>query len=128
MIHTSRRSLLRAGAVAAFLAPVAWALPAEAVTGPARLYRRSRFAPLVNRSFGLVDETGRWRVTLTRVAGLDGAATGEQNRFSLTFTSATAGPPQGSYTLARPGFHRTPLFVVPSDDERRTYEAIINNV
>ena len=128
MTHTSRRAVLRAGAAAAFLSPVAWALPAEAASGSTQLYRRSRFAPLVNKSFKLAGKTGPWRVTLTEVASLPGATAEEQGRFSLTFTAAGTGPTQGTYLLCRRGFHDTSLFVVPSDGQRRTYEAIVNNI
>ncbi|WP_193612956.1 DUF6916 family protein [Nocardioides lijunqiniae] len=124
MTHTSRRTLLGASASAVVLAPLAWAFPADA-SAP-RLYRRRRFKPLVRRSFRLTSKAGAWPVQLTAVTNLPRTAHGHQRRFALTFTSRTAGPPQGSYVLRRRGFQSTTLFVVPSDVTRRTYQAIIN--
>ena len=43
----------------------------------------------------------------------------------VTFRSGARGPEQGSYVLRRPGFKATTLFLVPSDRDRRTYEAVI---
>jgi hypothetical protein len=117
MTDTSRRTLLRASALGVILAPLvpAWIAPADAATN---LYTRSRFMRLRKKRFTLVDSTGRWRVTLVKVSGDDRC-------FNLTFRSTTAGPPQGTYTLKRPGFAATTLFVVPSP-QRRTYQAVIN--
>ncbi|WP_134740193.1 hypothetical protein [Nocardioides sp. 503] len=124
MTHTSRRALLGAGASAVVLAPFAWAFPADA-SAP-RLYRRRRFKPLVRRSFRLTSKAGAWPVRLTEVTNLPHTAPGHQRRFALTFSSRTAGPPQGSYVLRRRGFRSTTLFLVPSDPGRRTYQAIVN--
>jgi len=125
MIGTSRRTLVRAGALGVFATPFlsAWSALAAPSTD---LYARTRFARLQSGAFTLVDATGSWSLTLTQVSDLPGAAAGDERRFGLTFRSTVAGPPQGSYTLRRPGFTATPLFVVPSDAGRRTYEAVVN--
>lgn len=127
MTDTSRRVLLRAGAFGVLLAPlvsVRTAL-AAATTSP---YSRSRFSKLQNAKFSLLGETSTWSVTLVSITDLAGAPSGDDNRYGLTFQSAVAGPPQGSYTLQRSGFTPTTLFVVPSDSARRTYQAIINRM
>jgi hypothetical protein len=127
MMQTSRRAMLGAGAAAVLSASLGWAVPAEAVS-PARLYRRSRFVPLVGRSWRLVGDTGRWRVTLVDISDLMGAPRGDQGQYRLTFRTSRRGPAQGSYRLVRAGFTDTPMFLVSTDDERRTYQAVVNNI
>lgn len=127
MTDTSRRTLLRAGALGALLAPLVSVRSAfaAATTNP---YSRSRFTKLQNAKFSLLGEASSWSVTLLSITDLAGAPRGDDNRYALTFQSAVAGPPQGSYTLQRGGFTPTLLFVVPSDSARRTYQAIVNRV
>lgn len=125
MTDTSRRTLLRVGAFGALLAPLASVRTAFAAATTA-LYTRSRFTPLLNKAFTLVDTSGSWSVVLTQVSDLAHAAKGDNKRFGLTFRASVAGPPQGTYTLKRGGFTSTTLFVVPSDAGRRTYQAIVN--
>jgi hypothetical protein len=127
MTDTSRRSLLRAGAFGALLAPLVSVRTAfaAATTNP---YSRSRFTKLQNATFSLADGTGTWSVVLLSTTDLDGAPRGDDNRYALTFRSSVVGPPQGSYTLQRNGFTATTLFVVPSDSTHRTYQAIVNRV
>ena len=128
MITTTRRTLLRTGALTLVAAP--FALPRAAfaaATSTDRLYRRSRFAGLRRKSFKVTGgEAGAWRLRLTSVSDLDRARRGDQESFSLTFRSPVSGPPQGSYTLGRAGFASTTLFLVPSDSSRRTYQAVVN--
>jgi hypothetical protein len=126
MTQTSRRALLRAGALAVVAAPfaaprAAWA----AATSADRLYRRSRFTSLRHKSFRI--EGGR-RLKLIAVSDLPHAPHGDQNRFTLTFRAPAAGPRQGSYTLRRAGFASTTLFLVPGDASRRTFQAVVNRV
>jgi hypothetical protein len=125
MTHTSRRTLLRAGAFSAILAPLvpSWFAPAEAGVS---LYSRYRFSRLLKARFTMVGHGRRCRVTLVRVSDLPGAPRGDRRRFDLTFRSSVAGPPQGTYRLKRTGFTTTTLFLVPSDASRRTYHAVIN--
>lgn len=126
MIGTSRRVLLRTSAFGVVAAPFASVRSASAAA-TTDLYRRSRFAPLLNARFTLVDTTGSWSITLAQVSDIPQAAAGDARRFGLTFRAASVGPPQGTYTLGRRGFAPTTLFVVPSDASRRTYQAIINS-
>ena len=126
MTHTSRRAVLRAGVASVALAPFTWAIPADAATRAQRLYRRRRFTPLRGRAFRLKGGDRTWNVRLTQVRNLPRSSRGDDRCFRLTFTCRVAGPPQGTYLLARTGFRPTDLFLVPSDPERRTYTAIIN--
>lgn len=127
MTDTSRRTLLRAGALGALVSPL---LPVGAAFAarPSDPYVRSRFDRLVGATFTLVAHDDTWSVTLLRVGDLPGAPPGDDHRFGLTLSSPAAGPPQGSHTLQRRGFTPTTLFVVPSDPERRTYEAVVNRL
>jgi hypothetical protein len=127
MTDTSRRTLLRAGAFGALLAPLVSVRTAFAAA-TTNLYSRSRFTKLVNAKFSLVTGTSTWPVTLLSVTDLAGARRGDDNRYALTFRSSVTGPTQDTYTLQRNGFSPTTLFVVPSDPERRTYQAIINRM
>lgn len=126
MTEMSRRAVL--GASAAGAATLAVGLPtgAAAAAGVRDLYTRRRFTRLRGRKFRLTDGTRSWSVKLTHVKDLEHAARGEQRSFALTFRRATPGPPQGTYTLRRPGFRPTVIFVVPSDRRRRTYEVVVN--
>jgi hypothetical protein len=126
MTSTTRRSLLRAGSLALVLAPMLLAPEVYAAATTRRdLYARTRFAALRRKTFRLEGAGRHWRVRLTDVKNLPHTPRKDQHRFSLTFRSGAAGPEQGSYVLRRPGFKPTTLFVVPSDRQRRTYEAVI---
>jgi len=126
MRDTTRRTLLRAGAVGLALAPVLVAPEVFAAANTRRgLYSRDRFTSLRRTSFRLEGPSRQWRVRLTRVGDLANTRRGDQHRFSLTFRCGTAGPEQGSYVLRRHGFRPTTLFLVPTDSRRRTYEAIV---
>jgi len=126
MTDTSRRTVLRAGAFGVLLAPLASVRTAFAA-GTVNLYSRSRFRFLLKAKFALVSGTSTWAVTLVKVSDLAGAPKGDDGRYGLTFSSATPGPPQGSYSLNRNGFAATEFFVVP-DATGRTYQAIVNRV
>lgn len=126
MTETSRRTLLRAGVVGLFAVPFSWSGAAFGEGTRASRYSRSRFALLLGSSFRLVDGTASWRVRLTAVGDLPNALPGDDDRFSVTLRRASAGPPQGTYTLQRAGFTPTLLFVVPSDASRRTYQVVVN--
>jgi hypothetical protein len=126
MTRATRRSLLRATAVAAALAPVLVGPEVYAAATTRRdLYARTRFAALRRKTFRL-DGAGRhWRVRLTAVRNLPNCKKKDPHAFSLTFRAGAAGPEQGSYVLRRPGFKATTLFLVPSGADRRDYEAVI---
>ena len=126
MTELSRRNLLVAGALGIVLAPFASAREAFAAGTTKRgLYRRSRFAPLRQRRFTVRGPDGTWSMRLVKVRNLPHSPRRDENRFALTFRCSRGGPPQGSYTLRRDKFAPTTLFLVPSDDSRRTYEAVI---
>lgn len=126
MTTTTRRSLLRAGALGLVLGPVLLAPEAFAAFTTRRgLYSRARFAALRQRSFQLEGPNRSWRLRLIEVGNLPNAARRDQYSFSLTFRAAGEGPPQGTYLLTRPGFAPTSLFVVPGDVKRRTYRAVV---
>ncbi|CAI9412575.1 DUF6916 family protein [Nocardioides sp. T2.26MG-1] len=144
MTETSRRALLRAGALAAAAAPVVaplvTAAPAAAASGSAtpgaalpgrstsgrQLYRRSRFSPLLGAGFTVVEPARRWSMRLTDVGDLSPGQPDDDRCFTLTFTLRTPGPSQGTFLVRRTGFPATTLFLVPSDNDRRSYQAIVN--
>jgi hypothetical protein len=126
MNRTTRRALLGAGAAGAALAPLLVAPEVFAAsTTRGNLYRRARFRALRHRRFRLEGADRDFRARLTRVRNLPNAARGDELAFSVTFRTGRPGPEQGSYVLRRPGFRATTLFLVPSDDARRTYEAVV---
>lgn len=126
MTEISRRALVRSGAAGVVLAPFATARAAAAASTTG-LYTRSRFTPLRGASFKLLSPTGTVPVTLATVFDLPSAEPGDDRRFGLTFQCTTPGPPQGTYTLRRPGFTSTLIFVVPSDAGRRTLQVVVNS-
>ena len=126
MTTTTRRTLLRAGALGLVLGPVLLAPVAFAAFTTRRdLYTRERFAALRRRTFRLEAPGRSWRVRLTEVGNLPNAARRDPYSFALTFRADAAGPPQGTYLLTRPGFRPTSLFVVPGDARRRTCQATV---
>lgn len=125
MTELSRRAVLQAGTLAVAALPFASMAAAEAAT-TTNLYTRSRFTPYLNGAFTLTAGTSSWKVTLTEIGDLAGAAAGDQNRFRLTFSTTSAGPSQQTCTLRRSGFTATPIFVVPVDATRRKYVAVVN--
>jgi hypothetical protein len=126
MRQTTRRTLLSAGAFGLALAPVLLAPEVYAASTTRRdLYSRTRFSGLRRKTFRLEGQGRHWRVKLTEVRNLPHTPPKDQHRFSLTFHFGSPGPEQGSYVLRRPGFKPTTLFLVPSDRERRTYQAVI---
>ncbi|HYF72199.1 MAG TPA: hypothetical protein VD864_05230 [Nocardioides sp.] len=141
MIETSRRALIRAGALAATATPLVAPAAAAAAGGAGspdalggeragtarRLYVRSRFTPVRGAGFTVVEPTGRWRMRLTDIGDLSPDRPGDEHAFTLTFASPVPGPSQGTFVVRRTGFPATTLFLVPSDHERRTYQAIVNS-
>lgn len=136
MTEVSRRSMLGVGAAA--LAASAFGVGAPALApqtaraaGPtysadAGLYRRDRFVALDGKRFSLTGGGKGYPMTLVEVADLDGAPGGAPDQFRLTLTARGAVPDQGTYTLRRPGFDATSLFVV-SDPTRGGVTAIVNS-
>lgn len=126
MTEMSRRAVLGASAAGAVVLASGVQAAEAAPARVADLYRRRRFARVRGRRFLLTSPAGSWAVKLTEVRDLEHARHGDQRSFALTLRRASAGPPQGTYTLRRPGFSPTVLFVVPSDARRRTYEVVVN--
>jgi hypothetical protein len=92
------------------------------------LLSRSRFAKELGSTFTMKSPVASWRARLEEVGDLlptQGVA--EESRFSLTFSSAEPGPPQGAFVFSRPGFEATTLFVIP-DGGRQRYVAIVNRL
>jgi hypothetical protein len=65
-------------------------------------------------------------MTLTDVGDLTPGQPGDDRCFTLTFTSRASGPSQGTFLVRRTGFPATTLFLVPSDNDRRSYQAIVS--
>lgn len=126
MTDLTRRGLLGAAFSAVVLAPFARGTEAVAAAKKPNLYTRRRFRRLVKAKFRLVGPTGSTPVRLVRIGNLPRTTAGDDRRFTLNFKATKAGPPQGTYTLRRAGFTATTLFVVPTDDARRTYQAVVN--
>jgi hypothetical protein len=125
MTGISRRVVMRVSALGAVVTPFARPGTAEAAT-VRHLYARARFQRLLGTTFRLSGGAGRWRVALTQVSDLPYGRRDDEKAFSLTLTTRTAGPPQGTYLLSRRGFRPTTLFIVPSDADCRTYQVVIN--
>ncbi|HWJ81688.1 MAG TPA: hypothetical protein VNS55_05580 [Nocardioides sp.] len=137
MSDLSRRSVLAAGATglvaggvladggAAHAAPTA-APAARPFTTEGQLYARSRFADRLKRRFSVRGPAGSTTMVLTAVEDLPGAAPGDRHHYRLTFRCSAPGPHQGTFTLERSGFTPTSMFLVPSDEERRHYLAVVN--
>jgi hypothetical protein len=125
MTQTTRRTLLRSAAFAVVAAPFLAAPEVLAATTHRALYVRTRFRLLRHKTFRMEGAGRRWRVELTEVGNLSHAQRRDQHAFTLTFRTGSRGPEQGSYVFRRPGFRPTMLFVVPTGEDRRTYEAVI---
>lgn len=139
MSDLSRRSVIAASATGlvagGVLAPVG---AADAAPTPARapaarpfttsphLYARSRFAALRKARFTVRGPAGSTTMVLVSVADVPGAPHGDNRHYQLTFRCSAPGPHQGTFTLERRGFTPTSMFLVPNDEERRYYLAIVN--
>ncbi|WP_183092710.1 DUF6916 family protein [Nocardioides stalactiti] len=139
MTDVSRRSLIGAGAAGVALGtagisvPVGTVLAAPAQAAPSyttaeQLYTRPRFKALQGKYLGL--SGGAFKglpFRIVAVDDLDGADAGSETAFRLRFTTKTPGPKQGTYTLRRKDWTTTSLFIVPTDDTRRAYTAVVNS-
>lgn len=139
MSDLSRRAVLGASATGlagtvvgvgapAALAPAPAAAAPQPITRQPALYRRGRFAKRRTRSFRVTGPGVRTSMKLVAVTDLSsGGARGSLRSFELTFRARRRGPGQGTYTVSRSAFAATSLFLVPTDDSRRTYRAVVNN-
>jgi len=128
----TRRTVLGAGATALAAAVVAGPAPAEAAatratTRAVSLYRRKRWAKQRRRSFLVTGPGVKLRMTLTAVRNIPHTTAGSQRSFELVFRASRRGPESGTFDLKRSRFARTSLFLVPTDETRRTYRATVNN-
>lgn len=132
MTDVSRRRVIGAGAAAVAAGaigvsgPVGTAHAADATyTTAESLYRRSRFSALKGKGFSITRNGVGTPVKLAEVADLAAAPAGAADRFRLTFTVTGALPAQGTYTVRRPGFAATSVFLVP-EGARKAMTAIVD--
>ncbi len=140
MSDLTRRTVLGASAtglaasvVASAADPVA-AAPARPAgpitrrfTSEHALYRRGRYLKRRGSAFWVTGTGVRLTMKLVKVSDISGASRGSLRSFELTFRASRKGPTQGTYTLSRKRFAATSLFLVPTDADRRTYRAVVNN-
>jgi hypothetical protein len=132
----SRRSLLGSTvAVGALAGPLSWLAPADAQaatrTSPDRLTREA-FAQHLHEPFRISGHGGRATVRLQSVADIAGAPKGSDRRFTAMFRASRRHRrlEQGVYFLARPGYGRVHVLVVPVGRGVRAnvYQVIVNNI
>ncbi|GAA3830696.1 DUF6916 family protein [Nocardioides panacisoli] len=140
MSDVSRRSVIAAGAtglvaggvlaqgVPADAAPNALpsAAPARPFTTSGQLYSRARFTSLRHARFSVQGPGVSTTMVLVAIDDLVGSPHGDKHHYQLTFRASSRGPEQGTYTLQRRHFDATSMFLVPTDEERRRYLAIVN--
>jgi hypothetical protein len=124
MTDLSRRTLLAGSALGAAVAPFLGGSAHAAK--PARAYSRARFAPMVRKRFRVRGPGGRWSARLLAVTDLNARQRGEDQAFGLLLRSRRRGPAEGIFVLERNRFAPVELFLVPTDDRRRTYYAVVN--
>lgn len=139
MSELTRRTVLGASATGVVVAavgvpsPRASALPATVTaaaprsTTSRRLYRRRRFTAHRGERFTVSGAGMRMRMKLVKVSDLPAVAKGSERSFALTFRAPRAGVDQGTFQVRRRRFATTSLFLVATDDTRRTYRAVVNN-
>jgi hypothetical protein len=124
MVVISRRRVLQSVPVTV----VAAALPtgtAAAAKAPADPLSRSRWGSLVGSSFTAKSATSTWSTRLAAIDDLPGSP-GSDRRYAMRFTS-TSKPPEGTYSLSRPGFAATALHLVPGSTGT-TWTAVVNRL
>ncbi|WP_408896002.1 DUF6916 family protein [Nocardioides sp. R1-1] len=138
MSELTRRTVLGASATGVVVAAVGLPSPAAALPAPVAeaaprstakrtLYRRRRFTPHRGERFVVSGPGMRMRMKLVRVSNLPAAAKGSERSFALTFRAPRPGVDQGTFQIRRRRFKATSLFLVATDDTRRTYRAVVNN-
>jgi hypothetical protein len=128
MTGPSRVQVMTAGTLVLVAAPFLGLDAALAAPTAKNLYSRSRYVPQLNSPFTMTSGKASWSATLTTVADLQpGGVAGDDNRFALTFRTSKAGPSDGVYTVSRPGFTSTDLFVV-ADTSRTSFRATVNRI
>jgi hypothetical protein len=126
----SRRDLLRFGALAAVLGPVALAADLPLLGLNATPLAKATFSPLIGKAFQLAKGAQRIDARLIGLIPMDPAKSGGE-AFKLVFES-TSGPllGQDTYQVGGPQLGRLDLFLVPgaSGSGFQHYEALINRL
>lgn len=128
MANPSRRTVLRAGVVAAAAAvPLAATQNAMSVVagGMASGLRRSTFKPHLKSSFTLVGPNGSYRAKLVEVKDLATAPAGHDAKFRLLFKVRGAKPGEGTYRVRHRAVSAMDLFVSPVGGGD-VYEAVVD--
>ena len=126
MIGVTRRQLF-ATTTLGTVAGVVTAPGANAAKATSSPLSRSRFSGLVGATFTLSAGSTSWTARLDAVKDLVGAPAGSDSRFSLSFSASRAGGPDGTYSLSRPGFAATTIFLVGAP-ARTSWVATVNRV
>jgi hypothetical protein len=129
MANPSRRSVLRAGVIAAAAAgPLAATQNVfAAVAGSMSSgLRRSTFAPHVKSSFRLVGAGATHHAKLVSVGDLLAARSGHDTKFRLLFRVSGSRPAEGTYRLRHGRIAAMDLFVAPVGASGNLYEAIVD--
>lgn len=112
-----------AGVVARAGTPVATAR--ERFTRDGSLYARRRWTRARGRRFEVSGDGFTARGRLTAVTQLANGSRRADRNFMLTFEFTGRGPAQGTYTVRGSRFAATSLFLVPTDESRRTTRAVV---
>jgi hypothetical protein len=129
MANPSRRSVLRAGVIAAAVAaPLAASenVLAAVAGGMSSGLRRSTFVPHVKSSFALVGGGTKHKATLVKVGDLVAAPSGHEAKFRLLFRVKGARPAEGVYRLRHSHVAAMDLFVAPVGAKGDLYEAVVD--
>ena len=128
MANPSRRSVLRAGVLAAAVAaPLAASenVLAAVASNMASGLRRSTFVPHVKSSFALVGAGAKHKATLVKVGDLVAAPSGHDAKFRLLFR-VKGRPAEGTYRLRHSHVAAMDLFVAPVGAKGDLYEAVVD--
>ncbi|GIT78839.1 hypothetical protein LLS1_05080 [Leifsonia sp. LS1] len=89
---------------------------------------RSLFSPAVGHAFTAADGDRTLRLVLTAVEDLPGAASGDEHRFALLFSTDGYAAVDGTVTLSRAGAPDVALFVTPIGRPglSRTLQAVVD--
>jgi hypothetical protein len=129
MAKLSRRSVLRAGVVAAAAAvPLAVSesgIAAVAGGSMASGLRRATFRPHLRSSFTFVGGGTSYQAKLVDVGDVKAAPRGHDARFRLLFRVTGARPAEGTYRVFHGRVAATDLFLAPVGRSGDLYEAVV---
>lgn len=129
MANPSRRSVLRAGVLAAAVAaPLAASenVLAAVASNMSSGLRRSTFVPHVKSSFALVGGGAKHKATLVSVSDLVAGPSGHDAKFRLLFRVKGSRPEGGTYRLRHGRVAAMDLFVAPVGAKGNLYEAVVD--